>query len=522
MTTASNPPDSAMKSKATLESTSSPESRQAYQRIKRSLDRCLELHHRSPVGYLVVDADARILHANATIGDLLSTTLSELLFNQLSHFVHSTDQQRFESRFQAFYQDPAGKEIEIRFQRKDGGFFIGQLTGNHIRSDMPAQHPPQLLISVLDVTIRSRAERLIRRAKRQWEQTFDAVPDLIAIIDENQVIRRINKPFAQRLERTVEACVGRKCHDLIYAKSVCPTDCPHYLSQQNGVPARSDRYIEKLKGHFSIFATPFPLESVSESWHIVIYNDISERKLAEQELFRSRNMESIGCLAGGIAHDYSNLLNNVMGFIELAKANRSDEELLTSYLSSSLHALEHAKTMTDKLLSFSSCGPAYKQPTDIERVVEDITPLGLHGSSATYQIWTEGELQPVSVEDQQIKVALNNIITNAREAMPQGGNLKITLRQVSASNGQRRDGVSGDYVEIQLQDDGCGIPASEVNKVFDPYYTTKAKGSEKGMGLGLAIAFAIIRKHDGRIAVQSAVGKGTLVTVQLPSMPTDA
>ena len=528
MASSSKPPSDLETGQTTLlGNPPTPTPHSAHIRIKRSLDRCLELYHRSPVGYLVVDEDTRILHANATMGTMLAVTLSELLFNQLSNYIYPTDRQRFTSRYLALYQDPVGKEIEIRFQRKDGSFFIGQLTGSHIRSELSSpqaihQPPPQLLISVVDVTIRSRAERMILSAKRQWEQTFDAVPDLIAIIDENQVIRRINQPFAQRLSRPPEACVGQKCHDVIYRKPACPPDCPHFQSRQSGVPVRGDRYIQHLNGHFSIFAAPFTPEDLSEKWGIVVYSDISERKLAERELLRSRTLESIGCLAGGIAHDYNNLLTSLMGYIELAKVNRADEAVAATYLDHASDTLGHVRELTSRLLTFSSGGLPHRKPADLQKIVENIAPLGLSGSNVKLEVSTEGELLPASVDALQIKIALRNILINAREAMPQGGDLRIRLRQVRAPASPSEDRRLGDFNEIQIADEGCGIPASEVDKVFDPYYTTKARGTDRGMGLGLAIAYSIFQQHEGHIKIQSVPGKGTTVTIHLPAVTNDA
>ncbi len=234
----------------------------------------------------------------------------------------------------------------------------------------------------------------------------------------------------------------------------------------------------------------------------------------QQEVQKGRNLESLGLLAGGIAHEFNNLLSAIMGNVELAlldmePANSGACDLLTE----SQKAGKRAQKLAARLLTFAKGGDPVKQQTRLEDVIRDSVNFVLHGSKTACRFEFASDLPPVQLDSGQFSEVIQNIIVNSRQAMPKGGIITITTSKFS-----NIDAVlplaTGRYVEIKIQDQGCGIAPEYLNKVFDPYFTT----GEHGHGLGLSITHSIVNKHDGHIKVESELGLGTTMSIYLPVM----
>jgi PAS domain S-box-containing protein len=499
------------------------ELRDAHTALERSRDRYMELYHHAPVGYVVTDSAGMILQANQTVGQMLDEALSALLDRPLSHLIHEADQPIFFSRFKAFYNNPTDKRMEVRMLRKDRSVVHIKLEGRRMDDSgaLALKHDRSglLFITISDVSQQKMAEKAILRAKRQWEQTFDAVPDLIAIIDEQSNIVRVNQALAKRLGVSPQACVGKACHDIFCDDGLPSTDCPHRRFLASGRPNQTEGYSKKLKGHFITTVTPFNTNDNRSSWCIHISHDVTDRKRIEQELLKLRNLESIGTLAGGIAHDFNNILTALVGNIELAALNLPEGDNTRSFLDGALRSAFKGRDLANRLLTFSKGGNPRNQPVMLDQLLQETVELCLSGSNVTHDLELTDRLEPMIVDAVQLKSAFQNIINNAREAMPWGGTLTIRAHTIEVTRSQDELIEPGTHVEITFDDQGAGIRPADLDKIFDPYFTTKQMGDQKGMGLGLAISHSIIKKHHGTIAVQSVEGQGTTVTVRLPLAP---
>jgi PAS domain S-box-containing protein len=503
------------------------ELRAAQHELERSRDGYLELYHNAPVGYVVTDSAGMILQANKTFGHMLDRDLANILHKPLAHMIHEDDQAVFLSRFRAFYNNPLNKRLEVRMTPTDRRVIHTQLAGRRIAppgaSSAAPDTPDRLLITISDITQRRLAEMAIIRAKTQWEQTFDAVPDLIAIINEKSAIVRVNQALAKRLGVPPQACVGKKCYHVLHERRDRPAGCPHQRLLTSGRPSQTEAFNRKLGGHFITTVAPFNTDEQGARWCIHISHDITDRKRVESELLKSRNLESIGTLAGGMAHDFNNILTALLGNIEMLKLHLADNQKARPFLDGATGAAFKAKDLANRLLTFAEGGAPYTQPIMIGRLLEESAQLGLSGSNVTYDLQLDDRLAPTVVDEVQIKSALQNVIYNAREAMPGGGKLVLKARNVEAPPENAPLMAPGSYVRIDICDQGGGIRAEVLDKIFDPYFSTKEMGPQKGMGLGLAISHSIIRKHRGHIAVYSSEGQGTTVTIHLPvTAPHDA
>ena len=246
-----------------------------------------------------------------------------------------------------------------------------------------------------------------------------------------------------------------------------------------------------------------------------ISRDISERKAMEREMIKGQKLESIGILAGGIAHDFNNLLSAIAGYISLIEVQVSPGTEIGALLSKAGKAIFRARDLTQQLLTFSKGGNPVKKPIAIGELIRDSCDLALRGSKVRCDVVLSPDLRLVEVDDGQILQVLNNLLINAWQAMPTGGEIHVAARNVRVAPGEIPSLAGGEYVEVSVADTGIGIAGEHLQKVFDPYFTTKQEGS----GLGLATSYAILRKHDGIITVRSKLGAGAVFRVYLPASP---
>jgi CheY-like chemotaxis protein len=233
------------------------------------------------------------------------------------------------------------------------------------------------------------------------------------------------------------------------------------------------------------------------------------------ELRKARRIETIAALSGGIAHDYNNLLTAIIGNISLALTLVEPNNEINKLLDNAHRASLVAKELTQRLITFSKGGSPIKEAVYPAPLVKTATEFTLSGSNVRCEFVFPDNLAMIAVDKTQIGQAIHNIVLNAVEAMPQGGTLKVSAGTIENDN-VLPDLLPGRYVKIVIADQGIGIRPEDINKIFDPYFSTKALGTQKGTGLGLSIAYSIIKNHDGDIKVFSQTGIGTEMSIYLP------
>jgi PAS domain S-box-containing protein len=241
--------------------------------------------------------------------------------------------------------------------------------------------------------------------------------------------------------------------------------------------------------------------------------DITERKKMEEELVKAQKLESVGLLAGGIAHDFNNILTGILGNVSLAKTLFSPQDRAYGYVSNIESAAYRAKDLTRQFLTFSKGGAPIRKPVNSVELIRNNTQLALSGLKSTCELIIPNDLRIVEVDEGQISQVINNLIINADQAMAQGGVIRVVCENVEVGAGNGFSLKEGSYVRVGVSDQGVGIAAGHMGKIFDPYFTTK----DKGRGLGLASAYAIMKKHAGHICVHSKSGAGATFTLYLPA-----
>jgi PAS domain S-box-containing protein len=238
---------------------------------------------------------------------------------------------------------------------------------------------------------------------------------------------------------------------------------------------------------------------------ILVFRDETENIKMRNEITKMEKIKSISLLAGGIAHDFNNILTGIYGNLELISLT-SDKNKIEGYIRNTKQSLDRATDLTKQLLTFSKGGDPIIGTVDIASLTKQVVDFNTLGSNVEVKYFIDDNLWNVKADKGQIAQVISNLVINAKHAMPDGGTLIIEIKNI-------KDNESDKFVMIRLKDEGKGIGKDLLDKIFEPYFTTK----EEGAGLGLSIVLSIINKHNGKINVNSDIGKGTEFTILLPA-----
>jgi signal transduction histidine kinase/ActR/RegA family two-component response regulator len=287
------------------------------------------------------------------------------------------------------------------------------------------------------------------------------------------------------------------------------------MSFRDGKAHTAERTLSTETGvlHFEVTTSPLRDPDGNIIAGIEVARDVTYRKKMEKEILKADKLESLGILAGGIAHDFNNLLTAIIGNISVAGLYASKDGKIHRRLAEAERASIRAKDLTQQLLTFSRGGEPVKRKTRINDLLRETAGFALRGSRNRCEFFIPPDLWPVEADEGQISQVINNLLINADQAMPGGGTISMRSENVLLGAGHGMPLGPGRHLKISIEDHGVGIPCEYLTKIFDPFFTTKNKGS----GLGLATAYAIIKKHCGHIEVESAPGLKTTFSVYLPA-----
>ena len=412
--------------------------------------------------------------------------------------------------------------LEFHIRRKDGSIRIVEAFGSRALH----QGCPAVLGTIIDVTERKRSEEKLFQITERWERTFDAVPDLIAIIDTDFRIVQVNKAMADRLGSTPAECAGQVCYEAIHKTDAPPSFCPYTLTLRDWREHTAEVSEEGLGGDFIVSTSPIFDSAGQLIGSVHVARDITslrkaeeERKLLEAQLHQAQKMEAIGQLSGGIAHDFNNILTAIIGYSEIILMRMEKDSPLRHFVEQVLTSADRAAELTNSLLAFSRRQVLHTKPIDLSGVVRGLKKMLRRLLPEDIDFRTtvaKGDLI-VMADKGQIEQVLMNLVTNAKDAMQKGGTLTIEISPVVMDERfvhAHGFGEPGNYACVSVTDTGHGMDEETRKRIFEPFFTTKEVG--KGTGLGMAIIYGIIQQHNGCITVCSEMGKGTTFRIYLP------
>jgi PAS domain S-box-containing protein len=333
------------------------------------------------------------------------------------------------------------------------------------------------------------------------------------------ITRNLNERMYGMLGLVREEMLGRSIFDPLF---VDDTNAQIYMKEiiarREGKKGSYELTLRHKDGHaVPVLINAIPLVTDTKTGKTIqsvgVFTDLSDIKKMEEELLKAKKLESIGILAGGIAHDFNNLLTLILGNIEISRMFSKPGDKIFERLLDAEDACRKAGELSNRLITLSIGGEPFKEIASIAEIIREAAS----SSEVSCRIDLPDDLYHAAVDGRQIKQALGNILVNAKEAMPEGGIVKIKGENIAITEKDHLPLKDGDYIKISIEDRGTGISEGNLSKIFDPYFTTKGMGSEKGKGLGLTVSYSIIKKHDGLIAVESKVSEGTTLNIYLPA-----
>ncbi len=380
---------------------------------------------------------------------------------------------------------------------------------------------------IRDITHIKEMEKSLREAKEEWEETFNIINDAITIHDKEFNIIRANPSAEEMLGLPLLQMSKKKCYESYHGTPCAPEGCPSCRTLQTGIPSTTEIFEPHLNKFIEIKALPRLDDNRKLIGLVHVVRDISDRKKSEEEqrllqdqLIQAQKMESIGNLAGGVAHDFNNMLSAILGYNELSLDMLPEDHPVRENLLIIHEAGEKAAALTRQLLAFGRKQILEMKPVNLNVIVENMSKMlsRLIGEDIVLEFHTQQPVKNVLADAGQIEQILMNLAVNARDAIGSGGHLIIETsdRTIDGAFSHPRLKVEpGAYVQITVSDTGEGIPREVQEKIFEPFFTTKER--DKGTGLGLATVYGIVKQHRGWIWVYSEEGIGTTFKILLPS-----
>jgi PAS domain S-box-containing protein len=358
--------------------------------------------------------------------------------------------------------------------------------------------------------------RELALSEARFRAVFDTVLEVLVLMEADGTVVEVNRKEAPwRAQETREA-VGKKIWEAPTLKLY--TQHIPVMKQAVKQAAAGKLFQQELRmdrdgvptAHLDVSVQPVPGPDGKIIYLLFEARDITDLKLAQEQLRQSQKMEALGQLTGGIAHDFNNLLTVVVGGLDII-AKRAEEAKLKRYAENALAAAERGARLTAQLLAFSRVQRLEVRPTFVAPLIQNMRPLlrNVLGPGITKEFDVDEALMAVAADPTQLEVAILNLAINARDAMPEGGVLRFTTRKVEVRGDPELE--DGDYVELTISDTGAGMPPEVVDRAFEPFFTTKEVG--KGTGLGLSMVYGMARQSGGAVRIQSKVGEGTAVTM---------
>ncbi|MBD1848209.1 PAS domain S-box protein [Cyanobacteria bacterium FACHB-63] len=482
----------------------------------------------SPVGIFRNDLEGRCTYANAKTLEITGLSLEENLGNGWGQNLHPEDRDWMYAAWSDFVGQtklgqPANYQVEHRYLYRDGSlrWIFAQAVPEHNASGELVGY----IGTVIDITERKQAEQALQASEQRLQTILDNAPAAIYLLDHQNRYLLVNRLCADLNATTPEQIVGKSLYE------ICPTEIADTFATDNRTVLETGQLLqveevlsyptEQLRTYITI---KFPLRDATGTPYAVcgISTDITDKKQLETQFYRAQRLESLGTLASGIAHDLNNVLTPILTTAQFLQFKPSNLDAQSQGL---LHVLEESAKrgvdLVQQILTFTQGTEGIRVPVQVADLLQEVIAIiqqTFPKSISIQQNIPKSGIGCIAADSTQVHQVLINLCVNARDAMPNGGTLTLSVRNCTVDDHftqQHLDAQVGSYVVITVADTGTGISPKVRDLIFEPFFTTKSIG--QGTGLGLSTVLGIVRSHGGFLQVSSEVGQGTQFHVYLPT-----
>ena len=490
----------------------------AEQDLRESQQRFRDLFENSPDAIFVEDMDGTVLDVNFAACVLHGLTREQLIGkNALDDLIPPS---RRENARRDFQKLASGKLSWVEGERLAAD---GNITPVEVRAGrVEYGGKSALLLHVRDISERRAAETAVQSSEMLFRSVWENSVDGMRLTDENGVVIAVNNAYCKLFSMKAEQ-LEDKLLTVVYAES----EKPQAILKRHREHFRNRTVGRKIQRQFTLHNGQVTALEITDSFielrgHPLLlfslFRDVTAQRRLEEQLRQSQKMEAIGQLAGGVAHDFNNILTVIHGHASLLESSELEESAARS-AQQITQAAQRAAGLTRQLLTFSRRQLIQPRKLDMNKIVGNMTELlgRLLGEDVSLQLNYCQSPAMVEADAGMMEQVLLNLAVNARDAMPKGGRLavRISIVDVNEAHVQHQpEARTGRFVCVSKTDTGCGIPPENLQRIFEPFFTTKEVG--KGTGLGLATVYGIVKQHQGWIEVESTVGKGTTFRIYIP------
>ncbi|MBD3422151.1 MAG: PAS domain S-box protein [Chitinivibrionales bacterium] len=504
--------------------------KQMHLTLEENEERYRALIETSPDSIAMIDLQGNFMMVNNVAVEMHGYNDKEVLLGK-NFFDFVVEKDRLQAREASRHALSTGsiKNIEYELLRSDGSTYLAEMSASLLRDSHGNAHA--FICIIRDISVRKKAEQELEAEKELLDVTLRSISDGVISADINGRVMSVNSIAETLTGWQQDEADSRYLEDIfsvVEQTSRKPAENPvRKVIERNGIVYfRSDRLLVAKNGYecqIEYSGAPIRDRKGSIIGVVIVFRDVTEKQKLEGEVFKARKLESIGVLAGGIAHDFNNILTGIVTNLFMAKMNIRSNDEVKQLIMEAEKAAFRASRLTKQLLTFSKGGSPVKENASIKEIIEDSVGFCLSGSNVDYKLSLPAELWQVEVDRGQVDQVINNLVINADQAMPQGGTVSVGAENITIGETIKEGTASilplmpGNYVKISIEDEGVGIEPDNIEKIFDPYFSTKPNAS----GLGLTTAFSIVKKHDGHITVRSIPGKGSRFVFYLPAVKSE-
>ncbi|MBI2618547.1 MAG: PAS domain S-box protein [Ignavibacteriales bacterium] len=483
---------------------------------KRTEERFRALIERSSDGIALLNEDGTIRYTGPSTGRILGYEKEDFTGRLAFEFIHQDDRVNTERTFHELIKSPGGiVSLEYRLKHNDGTWKWIEATANNLLEEPNVQ---AVVVNYRDISDRKHIEGALKKSEIEYRNLFDRANDAIFIFEPHgEVILEANDKACELYGFSKDELVGMSLKNLTKDISRGESEIKELLRHQQSRNFETVHFNKKGEP-MEMLVNSSVVEYAGRTAIMSIIRDISEIKRLEHQLRQAQKMESMGTLAGGVAHDFNNILSIILGYTSLIKRGRIDGEKFDDGVDTIIKAAQRGATLVRQILTFARKTDIVFESVKLNELVIDLTKLlrETFPRTITFDLRLDPAVPPIVADTNQLHQVFMNLCVNARDAISDAGTITIETSMIHGLmlQDQFRDVRESEYVHVVVRDSGTGMDEQTRSRIFEPFFTTKRQG--QGTGLGLAVVYGIVNNHGGFIDVESKVGKGTTFHLYFP------